>query len=179
MTTEQLRQLNGASRITQPQAAPHGSYDGRNGEQHNQLQRKGQQTTALPKGNADRVMRTLGGVILGLGLAALVMPRQATKLIGIRDQTNHRTLIRAAGLRKVVSGVGLLAQPTSAALEKVRVSGELIDLALLGLALKTRRAQRGKVVMALATAAGITLLDYLYRHQRKQQARAAAFTTKG
>lgn len=169
MTTEQLRQLNGASRIPQRRIGTHEPYDGRNGNQHDQPGRNGQLTTAFANGNADTMIYWLGWALLGLGLAGLVMPGQATQVIGIRNRNNHRTLIRAAGLRKLVSGVGLLAQPDADALEKIRVGGEMIDLALLGLAFNTRRAQRGKVALALATAVGITALDFLYRRQRHDQ----------
>ncbi|HTW37341.1 MAG TPA: SRPBCC family protein [Steroidobacteraceae bacterium] len=70
-------------------------------------------------------------------------------------------LIRALGLREIVSGVGILTRPRPAAWLWSRVLGDAMDLSLLGLALSSRRSTSPRLIGATAAVLGVTALDVL------------------
>lgn len=110
-----------------------------------------------------RWARALGWFSLGLGLAEMAAPGSIAKLIGIRP--DHRTMIRTMGLREIASGVGVLTQSQPSGALWSRVGGDALDLALLGAAALSPRSNRGRVAVATAAVAGVTLLDYLCAQQ--------------
>lgn len=101
----------------------------------------------------------LGWLSLGLGLAEVAAPGRVGRLIGLRS--DHRSLIRTMGFREIASGVGILAQRRPAGALWSRVGGDALDLALLGAAALSPRAERGRVAAATAAVAGVALMDYL------------------
>jgi uncharacterized membrane protein len=124
-----------------------------------------------------RLAQALGLFSIGLGLAELTAPRAVAKLVGIRS---NNALLRTMGMREITSGIGILMQDRPAAWMWSRVGGDVIDLALLGRALTSRDTRRGRVAVATAAVAGVTLLDVLSSRQLAQQAgpqdRAVRFT---
>src|SRR4051794_19661177 len=70
----------------------------------------------------------LGLFSVGLGLAELLAPAGVAAFIGIPNSSRSRGLLRALGVRELLSGVGLLAQPNSAGWLWSRVGGDAMDL---------------------------------------------------
>ena len=103
----------------------------------------------------------LGVFSVGLGLAELLTPGGVATLIGIPDTRRTRLVLRALGVRELLAGVGLLAQPRSGKWLWSRVIGDAMDLALLGEGFTKRRAQRGRLIAATAAVAGVTAIDAL------------------
>ena len=75
-------------------------------------------------------------------------PRYVSRLIGVRDDGNTRTVLRAVGLREILTGVGILTQRRPAGWLWARAGGDVMDLALLGSALKSGPASRPRVAAA-------------------------------
>jgi uncharacterized membrane protein len=104
----------------------------------------------------------LGWFSVGLGLGALVAPRALARAIGVRPRARACSLLRAVGAREVAAGVGLLgARRRSAPWLWARVAGDVIDLALLGAALRSARAKSGRVLGAMGAVAGVAACDVL------------------
>jgi uncharacterized membrane protein len=108
---------------------------------------------------AERRGRGLGWFSIGLGLAQIGAPRAVARLIGLKDSEETRNTMFAIGLREITSGIGILSRPRPAAWIWTRVGGDLMDLALLGKALKSDEADRGRVAAATAAVLGVTVLD--------------------
>lgn len=122
-----------------------------------------------------RIAAGLGWFSIGLGLFELAAPRTLSRLVGIeRPQTRCAPrllarepsstialLLRTLGAREVLSGIGILTGPQTAAWLWSRVVGDTMDLSLLGLALSGGRGDRLRLSGATATVLGITVLDVL------------------
>jgi uncharacterized membrane protein len=119
--------------------------------------------------------RGLGWLSLGLGLGAVAAPRQLARVIGVGDDEGSRAVLRAAGLRQIATGVGILAQSDSPEWHSARIRGDMMDLALLGSVLTSDRANRPKVAAATAATAavvGIMAMDLHCREQFRHQSGA-------
>ena len=119
-----------------------------------------------------RLANALGWFSIGLGLAEVAAPGSVARLVGVRDDDRNRWTLRAMGVREVVSGVGILAQPRPAGWVWGRVGGDMLDLAYLGTALSSNRARRGRVTAAMAAVAGVTALDVLCAQRLSADSRA-------
>jgi uncharacterized membrane protein len=104
----------------------------------------------------ERFADGLGWFSVGLGLAELLVPEGVAKLIGVN---NHRTLLRLLGLREFATGIGILKQPRPTGWLWGRVAGDVMDLTLLGKALQSPSANRGRTAAAMAFVIGVTALD--------------------
>lgn len=105
----------------------------------------------------EELARGLGWFSIGLGLAQLLAPRRLGKSIGLAN--DHSGLMRLIGLREVTAGVGILTQRNPSNWLWARVGGDLMDLALLGVALSSGRSRVARVALAGAAVAGVTALD--------------------
>ena len=105
--------------------------------------------------------KALGWFSVALGVAELVAPRGLARMIGIHDDDDNRRLLQAMGLRELATGVAILAQPERPGWLWARVGGDMIDLAMLGSALKSEHSDRGRVTAATAAVLGVTALDVL------------------
>jgi len=105
------------------------------------------------------VGRTLSLLSLGLGLAQVAAPRDFARWIGAPDSEENENLVRLVGIRELVSGFGLLAQPDNALWRWMRVGGDIMDIALLAGALSSPRAEKDRLAAALAAVLGVTALD--------------------
>lgn len=101
----------------------------------------------------------LGYFSIGLGIAELLAPRKVSHLIGVEDEGLVPTILRAFGAREIAAGVGLLARPTGAIGPWSRLAGDVLDLAMLGLALRNKSYARGRTFGAIAAVAGVAALD--------------------
>jgi uncharacterized membrane protein len=110
----------------------------------------------------DQLANILGWFSLGLGLVQIAAPGDMARFIGVSDNDKNRTVMRAVGMREIMSGVGILTQSRPAGWLWTRVGGDMMDLALLSGALNSDDAQeRDRVMKATAAVVGITLLDLL------------------
>lgn len=114
----------------------------------------------------------LGWFSIGLGLAELTAPRSVARLIGAPDDDATLSLLRVFGAREIGSGVAILSEPDRAAWVWSRVGGDLIDLAAIGAALRSDRADTGRLAAAAAFVAGATAID-AYVAQRLSEAEAS------
>jgi uncharacterized membrane protein len=115
---------------------------------------------ATYKGNGrpakDIVARGLGWFSVALGAAQLAAPRRVARLIGVKDDGEHSTAMRAVGVREVATGVGILSRPRPAGWLWGRVIGDAVDLALLA---KAETKERGRTAAAMAAVAGVAVPD--------------------
>lgn len=103
------------------------------------------------------VTRALGWFSIGLGIIELVAPRQIGRSIGLRG---HTGMLRAFGLREIVSGLGILSQRRPAGWMWSRVAGDILDFAALAAAMpEARPKDRGKITAAAAAVAGVAVAD--------------------
>lgn len=105
---------------------------------------------------AEPLATFLGVFSLGLGLAEVLVPRRVADATGVR----YPGLLRAYGVREIVSGLGILAnrQPTMWLMS--RVAGDLMDLATIGAAYAQARGDdRRRLVRAAVAVAGVAALD--------------------
>jgi uncharacterized membrane protein len=114
---------------------------------------------------ASRTAQKLGWVSLGLGLAALLAPRPVGRLIGVGASRRKSRTLRLVGLREVAAGVGLLVRPRPTGWMWGRVAGDVLDLALLGLAFGSRKANRVRLPVTIGSVAGLTALDVVISTQ--------------
>lgn len=114
---------------------------------------------APPPTSADRWLATgLGLFSLGLGLAEVVAPGPVAAATGMK----HRPfLLRAFGLREVLSGAAILASRKPAVALWSRVLGDAFDLGMMASDLLSPRRGRGRLALATAAVAGVTALDVL------------------
>ena len=104
--------------------------------------------------------RGLGWFSIGLGAAELLAPSELARLIGVRDTSRSRGILRALGARELAAGVGLLLPRRPGRFLWSRVAGDVVDLALLGGAMALdRRTDSDRASLALAAVAGVTALD--------------------
>ena len=113
-----------------------------------------------PNGDG-RLTSGLGWFSMGLGMAEVAMPGVVARLIGVRDSPDTRELLRAAGLREIASGLGLLTRDRPAGWVWARVGGDVMDLALLGLAFRSPESEPRRLAAAAAAVAGVTALDVM------------------
>jgi uncharacterized membrane protein len=118
------------------------------------------QTIALGRrASSEQRARLLGYFSLALGAAELVAPVQIARLIGLKPRSHTCTLLRLLGAREIVSGLSILAKPTSAGPLWSRVVGDAVDLGLLGAAMTNGVESHSKLGLATAAVAGVTAVD--------------------
>lgn len=110
----------------------------------------------------EQLARYLGWFSIGLGLAELLAPGAVAGALGVKKR---RLLFGILGLREITSGVGILTERRPASWVWSRVYGDMMDLALLGLALTGKRRNQGRIATATAAVAGVTALDLLCSEQ--------------
>lgn len=113
----------------------------------------------------------LGWLGVGLGVAALLMPRRMASASGLDGRT--RTM-RAVGLRELATGAGILLRPHKPGWLWSRVAGDAMDLGLLAYAGRRSHSHARDQRLALASAlvAGITVLDMLAAYDNQRVTRA-------
>lgn len=141
---------------------------------------------ALTGDSAERRARGLGWLSIGLGLAQIGAPRTVARLIGVSDDDETRNTMFAIGLREITSGIGILSRRRPTGWVWSRVGGDLIDLALLGKALKSEETDRTRAAAATAAVLGVTVLDFVTGQQLSKEggngvegARAAGRSPRG
>jgi uncharacterized membrane protein len=108
---------------------------------------------------AERVARGLGWLSVGLGLAQIAAPRGVARMIGVDDDEANRNTIFTIGVRELAAGVGILTREHPVGPVWTRVGGDIMDLALLGRALRNDDARRNRLAVITAAVVGLTILD--------------------
>jgi uncharacterized membrane protein len=126
--------------------------------------------------DAERLARGLGWLSIGLGLAQIAAPGRVARMIGVDDDEVNRKTMVAIGVRELASGAGILARERPAGPVWTRVGGDVMDLVLLGRALRSDDAQRNRLGAATAAVVGLAILDVLAGQSlaRESAARPAA-----
>jgi uncharacterized membrane protein len=78
--------------------------------------------------------------------------------------------MRAIGVREVAAGVGILSQTRTSDWAWARVAGDVMDLTLLGSAMATDTARRGRTAAATAAVLGVAALDVLAGQELEREA---------
>jgi hypothetical protein len=90
----------------------------------------------------DKLTRVLGWASAGLGPPLLLAPVRSARVLGIEDGPRPRAILAGVGVRELTAAPGLLGQRSPRWLWS-RLVGDLIDLALLGRALRRLPRARG------------------------------------
>lgn len=112
-------------------------------------------------GQSERLGKALGLVSVGLGVASVAAPGRMARMIGLRETKDTRKVLRTIGVRELTSGAGILSGKRPAGWVWSRVGGDAIDLLLLGQALRSKKTNRGRVLLTTSAVAGITALDVI------------------
>jgi hypothetical protein len=119
----------------------------------------GRHSTSRRGNEGKGIGQMLGAVSIGLGILDLLAARRIARFLGVRGS---EVLIRACGLREVVSGVGLVRARNRAPWIWSRVGGDVLDVAVLMAGLRGKNRQKRNVALMLAAVGAITALDLLY-----------------
>ena len=109
--------------------------------------------------STDTLARGLGLASLALGVPQVAAPDRFAEAVGAAPDAGTRDLTVGIGLRELTAAAGLLLRGSSPTFLWSRVAGDVMDLALLGGALRRGGPGRGRTVAATAAVAGITALD--------------------
>lgn len=108
--------------------------------------------------DGNRLSRGLGWLSVGLGLTELTFSEQLCGLLAVRRRAG---LVRALGVREVLTGVGLLTQRNPRPWMWGRVVGDAADLSLLGATPRRPGAASAWRFAVTLAVAGVTLMDLL------------------
>jgi uncharacterized membrane protein len=82
--------------------------------------------------------------------------------------------LRLIGFREIASGVGILSERRPVGWLWLRVAGDIMDLALLGMAFTQRRADPTRLAAATAAVVGVTALDIRCSQRLSERTRAGS-----
>lgn len=108
---------------------------------------------------ARRFIKGLGWFSIGLGLAEVAAPTTMATLIGVKNDSKTRKLLRIYGAREIGAGIGILSQSNASKWLWARFAGDLLDLSSLAKAMTSRGKGRARAVAATAAVAGVTVAD--------------------
>lgn len=104
-----------------------------------------------------RLARGLGWFSVLFGVGEFLGAPGMERVFGI---SNRQNLFRAFGLREIAAGLGILRsrRPTAPWLW-ARVGGDVLDVGVLGEAMRLPRAKRANLAWAIVAVLGVTALD--------------------
>ena len=123
--------------------------------------------------------RGLGYLSIGLGLSQLLAPRWFARTIGVPADGRSDGIVRLVGARELVAAAGLLTSRAPAPWVWMRVAGDVMDLALLGRATGSRRAEAERLNGALAGTVAVTAMDVMSGLGVSRGSDGRAFATNG
>ncbi|MBC8089000.1 MAG: SRPBCC family protein [Phycisphaerae bacterium] len=181
MTAEQAKQARRQKLLAAQQDEDHGADEPTTVTFREQF---GDEIFQYP-GQRDRssiVGTALGAFSIGLGIAQIVAPRKFARMVGIKPNAFSSTAIRLCGMREIGAGIGMVFQPQRPEWAWARVAGDLVDVAALTRSSRNTRNNKGRLVVAAASALAITGLDIARASQlrpRRKPRAARAETTAG
>jgi uncharacterized membrane protein len=101
----------------------------------------------------------LGGFSIALGLAELAAPDAIARAAGLPADRRTVTTVRAFGAREIANGLAILANPTNPAMLWSRVAGDALDIAAVGMGMRSDQSDRTLGLVALGGLAGVTAAD--------------------
>jgi uncharacterized membrane protein len=109
----------------------------------------------------DPLPNLLGWGSLGLGVPQLSSPGRFDEAIGVKADRESRAWTLVVGVRELAAAAGilLLERPRPVGWLWARVGGDVMDLALLGAAFRSKRADTGRLLGSIGAVAGITVAD--------------------
>jgi uncharacterized membrane protein len=114
----------------------------------------------LSRISEDKVAVGLGCFSIGLGLAELLAPRAVAWACGV--ESKNAGLIRLFGLREIGAGIGIFAQGKMPAESLwMRVAGDALDLAALGVAFTSPKSCKTRLQIATFNVLAVTALDVI------------------
>lgn len=128
--------------------------------------------------NEIQMSKGLGLVSLVVGTVQVVAGRRLKHALGLPMPTSF---VRAFGVRELLTGFAALAHPDDKGPMAVRIMGDAVDLAVLGVALLPGNRKRPAAAMATAAVVGLTVLDFIAtaaQTQREHRALATARRTR-
>jgi uncharacterized membrane protein len=135
------------------------------GNGHQDIQHTYRQAYGRTTQDRTSLATALGWLSVGLGLAEVLAPEEVAEWVGVNNDDETLNVVRAIGLRELVSGVGILTQSRPRGWLLGRFAGDCMDLLLLSRAQGSDKAQPGRINTAMAAVIGIGLLD-LYGSQQ-------------
>jgi hypothetical protein len=127
--------------------------------------------------NDIQMARVLGLLSLGLGAAEIALPRCVSHELGLEKP--H--VVEAFGGREILNGLLALGYPDRAWPIWARVGGDVLDLAVLAVALGSGNRRRHNAAWAALGVLGVTLADIAVAvalTRREQKALATARRTR-
>jgi hypothetical protein len=111
----------------------------------------------------DTAQRTVGGISLGLGLAATLAPRAVGSAFGVSAAANPALalLTRFVGVRNATMGSSLLAAEDEATVRRALAAGLAVgasDLVAVGLAVRSGVLSKKAAALALLLLGGIAVV---------------------
>lgn len=152
-----------ATESTQPGLGPRPTFRGETRSESERYSRPGPvhrhypRARPMPSVNPRTLAEGLGWFSVALGAAAILAPRSLGALSGTTH--GHRDLTRGIGVRELGTGIGVLTTRNPAPWLWSRVVGDVMDLALLGMALRPGNPRRGRAGFSFAAVAGILAVD--------------------
>src|SRR5688500_17484614 len=101
------------------------------------------------------VANALGWASIGLGAPLLIAPSAVARLTGVPRNRAGMAIMRAVGARELMAAAGLLMQRERTQWLLARVAGDAMDLALLGRATASPRANRGRLTATTVFIAAV------------------------
>jgi len=112
-------------------------------------------------GPQDLVAKGLGIFSFALGIPQTLAPGRMNRMIGIKDDSKSRMLMRAVGIRELTAGVGIFTDRRPTEWIWARVAGDTMDLALLGSALRSKSRSPARTLAATGAVIGAFTVDVI------------------
>lgn len=112
--------------------------------------------------------RALGWTSIGLSVARVAAPLWLSKQLGVAERD---ALLRALGVREVLTGVGIPTRDNASAGLWSRIAGDVVEIAMLGLAArksKNKRAMLGAIAAVVALGAVDLFLATRFKRSPKK-----------
>jgi uncharacterized membrane protein len=122
------------------------------------------EVTSVPPGRRNGqggpLATALGVFSLALGTAQVLDPDGVSRLVGVQGSSPAvQATQRVFGVRELVQGTGILASSSPRGWVWSRVAGDVLDVAMLLVAARTKGYDRTRVAVALAALGGVGVAD--------------------
>ncbi|MEQ5789375.1 hypothetical protein J3454_15900 [Erythrobacter sp. NFXS35] len=119
----------------------------------------------------DTVGYGLAALSIGLGLAELLAGKSVARRLGV---PRHSRIVRAFGVRELVSGAALIARPRASRNAWGRIAGDALDLAALAAALSAPSARKRVIWGGIAFVGTALIADAIAGAAMRREERHGA-----